>query len=845
MILKQAFRSLIGNPVRTLLSGLAVVLGVAFVAGAFVLGDMVSGAFDDIFDTANRGVDVRVQSPEEDENGLAAPFPASVLATVQGVDGVEVAEGSLFADQVVIIGADGSPIGGQGPPQFGASWTENEGLNAFTLEEGREPRGPDEVVLDIDAAETGDLSVGDAVGIAPDGPAETFEIVGLVSFGDGLGGATFALFTLERAAELFGNRGELTAVTAAAVDGVDQDVLRDRVAAVLPADLEAITGEQAASDDAAEIQEGVSILRNVVLGFGAVALLVSTFVIFNVFSITVAQRTRQLGLLRAVGASGGQVRRMVIAEALIVGVVASIVGLIAGVLLALGLLEFFRLADIDLPTTSPELKTRTIIWGLAVGIIVTVLAAFVPALRASRVSPVAAMRESSSEESRLSRRVRVIGIGLPIVGIALLAWGLWGDFEVTPRLTVMAIGALLLFIGAAALTALIARPAVALLGWPARRLSGVSGKLASENVVRKPGRTASAAAALTIGVALVAFAAVFAFSLRASFDQILEEQFTTDFIAFVDGGDQNPAFTPEFADRLESVPEIGVVSRWRLGDFTEPGSTDSTTLLGVEPDVIEQVYDPELVEGGFAGLGPDEILVQSSAASDRDLAVGDSFTLVFDESGARDFTVAGIFDDTTFENFFISLEGYDANYSQRADNFVFANVADGVDQERAAAAFDEVATEFPQLTAQSNQEFRDEAASDINQLLNTINGMLFMAIIIAILGIIATLFLAVYERTREIGLLRAVGLSRRQVFSMVTWESVMTALLGAVIGVVLGVILGALIIERLSDDFPVLDIPYGLIAFYLVAAAIVGVIAAISPAIVAARMNILRAIQTE
>ncbi len=846
MIFKQAFRSLIGNPTRTLLSGLAVVLGVAFVVGAFVLGDMVGGAFDEIFDTANQGVDVRVQSLEEDADGLGQPFSSEILTSIQAVDGVRVAEGSLFTDQVVIIGSDGSPVGGQGPPQFGASWTEDEGLNAFVLEEGRAPAAPNEVVIDVDAADTGKLGVGDRVGIAPDGPAESFEIVGLVSFGDGLGGATFALFTLERAEELFDNKGQLTAITAAAEQGVDQEVLRDRVSAVLTPDVEAITGEQAASDDAADIQEGVSILRNVVLGFGAVALLVSTFVIFNVFSITVAQRTRQLGLLRAVGASGAQVRRMVIVEALVVGVVASLVGIGAGVLLALGLLEFFRLVDIDLPTTSPELLPRTIIWGLAVGIIVTLLAAFVPALRASRVSPVSAMRESTSEEARVPPRVRITAVLLPTLGILLLAWGLWGSLELTPRLTIMGFGALLLFIGAAALTALIARPAVAVIGYPARRLSGVSGKLASENVVRKPGRTASAAAALTIGVALVAFAAVFAFSLRASFDDLLERQFKTDFIAFVDGGDENPAFTPEFADRIQALPEIGVVSRWRSGDFSEPDSLNTTSeLFGVQPAVLEEIYDPELLEGSIKGLQPDEVLIQSSAADDRGLSLGDTFTMVFEETGAQPFSVAGIFDDTTFANYMISLEAHDANFGLDADNFVLARVADGVDADAAETAFDQVAADFPQLTAQSNQEFRDEAAADINQLLNVINGMLFMAILIAILGIIATLFLAVYERTREIGLLRAVGMSRRQVFGMVTWESVMTALLGAGIGVILGVIMGVLIIRRLSDDFPILDIPYTLIAVYLVAAAIVGVIAAISPAIIAARMNILKAIQTE
>jgi putative ABC transport system permease protein len=857
MVFKQAVRSLTGNKLRAVLSGVAVMLGVAFIAGAFVLGDMINSAFDEIFTTANRGVDVRVESIGEDDLGNPLPIPREILQQVERVDGVKVAEGGVFTDQVVIIDADGEPIGGAGPPQLGGGWVQTPELNPFTIVDGRAPEAPDEVVIDEESLDAADREIGETVRIAPNGPAEDFTIVGTTKFGDSsLGGATTALFAPEKAAQALGRPDSYDSITVVAEDDVSSSVLRDRISEVLPEGTQALTGEQAAADDSAEIKEGIGFLRNALLTFAAVALLVATVVIFNTFSITVAQRTRQLGLLRAVGASAGQVRRLVLTESLIIGVVASLIGLVVGLLVARGLLEIFNSFGASIPAGTPALKTRTIVIALGVGIIATLVAAFVPALRASRISPVAAMREGAGDSGTISRRSRILGIVLPLAGIVLLVWGLWGSLGVQSRITVIALGCLLIFVGAAVLTMQIAAPMSVVVRPVVTGIGKLPGKLALQNVVRNPSRTAASAAALTIGVALVSFFSIFSSSLTASFNDLLDRQFRADFIAFRDAGDDSfQPFSPEFADRLEALPELSVVTRWRAGDWYEPdeleaarqpgSSVGENTLSAFDPAQVEQVYDPDMVEGSISDLGPSGVLVQESAAEDRDLELGDTLEMGFLKSGVQPLRVVGIYEDATFDDFLISLDAYERNYDETGDGIVFAKIAPGVSPEAAGEAFDRVARDFPQVTAQSNQEFRDRQSEQINQLLYVIYAMLALAIIIAIFGIINTLALSVFERTREIGLLRAVGLGRGQARAMIRWESILVALLGAVVGIVIGALLAILIISRLGDDIPILDIPWIPIIVFLALAVLVGIVAALLPARRAAKLDILRAIQTE
>jgi putative ABC transport system permease protein len=385
-------------------------------------------------------------------------------------------------------------------------------------------------------------------------------------------------------------------------------------------------------------------------------------------------------------------------------------------------------------------------------------------------------------------------------------------------------------------------------------IAKLPGKLAIQNVVRNPGRTAASAAALMIGVALVSFFSILTSSLTASFNDVLDRQFRADFIAFRDAGDDFQPFSPEFADRLEALPELSVVTRWRAGDWYEldeleaarqPGSSiDENTLSAFDPAQVEQVYDPDVVEGSLSDLGPDGVLVQESAADDRDLEVGDTLDMGFLKTDVQPFRVAGIYEDATFDDFLISLAAYERNYDETGDGVVFAKIAPGVSPEDAGAAFDRVARDFPQVTAQSNQEFRDRQTEQINQLLYVIYAMLALAIIIAIFGIINTLALSVFERTREIGLLRAVGLSRRSVRAMIRWEAIIVALIGALVGLVLGVFLGVVTVSTIPE-FKAVAIPWGSMIVFLVVAGVFGVLAAILPARRAARLDILDAIQNE
>ncbi len=862
-MLKQALRSLRGNPGRSILTGLAVMLGVAFVVGAFVLGDMINKAFDDIFTEAGAGTDavVQVVGATPDDQPL---FDDDILVTIRGIDGVAAAEGSVFKDQVVILDKSREGLGGNGPPQFGANWATDAEINAFSMVDGRPPEAPDEVVINVASAEDAGFTIGDTIEVAPTDAAREFTLVGTAEFAAEIQGATFALFETTASQEILDSPGQFNTISARADDGISQEVLTRRIAEVLPDNLEAVTGIQSTQDTIASIQSDLGFFRNFFLGFAAVALLVASFVIFNTFLIIVAQRSKQLALLRAMGASRWQVRFQVMIEALIVGLLASIAGIVAGVLVAIGLLQLFKATGNELPAAGVQLLPRTVLAALLVGMLVTLVAALVPAWRASRVSPVEAMRDSQAEDGEISTMGRILGVGLPIIGLAILAWGLWGDFgSLAPRITVLAFGALIIFVGSAFLTMILARPIVAVIGAPARRLAGVSGRLASENAVRNPGRTAISAAALTIGVALVSFFAIFTTSLNASLTDTLDQRFRADFISLrADTGD---TFTGDLADRLEATPEIGTVARWRFADAVRgedraaleppaPGeeiSVDTFEVVGIDAAIVEDIYDPALVDGGFDGLADDGIMVQESEADDRDLSVGDTIDVVLlgDDGPAanplRTLTVVGIYDDTTWGDYFVSLATLSRDIPIEGDDIVLARAADGVDIAIADAAFKAVAADFPQVDSFNNQEFRDDQEAQLNQLLVIIYAMLVLAIIIALFGIIITLALAVFERTREIGLLRAIGMGRRQVSRMIRWESVLVAVLGGLVGVVIGTLLGWVIISRLEEFIQVLAIPWISLGVFVALSALVGVIAAIFPARRAGKMNVLEAVSTE
>jgi putative ABC transport system permease protein len=840
VILRLANRNLLSSKLRLLLTSTAIILGVTFVVGAFVLGDTITRAFDDVFETANDAVAVQVQGVETVSALDRQPVPAAVLPAVRAVPGVAAAEGSV-AGTAQIIGKDGEPAGLSGPPALGFSWTDNEDVNPLEIVEGTPPRAADDVVIDAITADGEDFAVGDRIRIITASGSDEYRLAGIASFGDSdsVAGATLAAFRLDTAQRVFDSEDRFVQISVTSEPGVSEGELATRVQAVLPAGYEAITGTQATEDASEQFTEIVAILRNVLLAFAVISLFVGSFIIFNAFKITVAQRTRQIGLLRATGASSGQVVRSVMVEAAMMGVFASVVGIVAGIGFAWLLREMFNALGAAIPEGTLVVEPRSLVWGLAVGLLVTLAAAVGPAWRASRVPPVAALRDT---EVHGSPRIRlVLSVAFAALGIALVMLGMLADLPgLTERFTLIGLGAVLLFIGAAMLTQYVASPLARVLGAPMARL-GLAGRLGQENAMRNPSRTAQTAAALTIGVALVTAASVFASSLQATFIGTFDERVSADLVIL--SSSQTP-FSPAAASALGGVPELSAVTAWRDGQFKDPAG-DVQNVSGIDPSQLDRMYDPDVLSGSMADLArPGTIAVQEDYAEANDLTVGSELPALFARTGTRPLRVVAVYRDNSFGDFFISLDAYARNFSTQQDTVIVARAADGVSPEAAKAAAEGALAAYPNLDVRTKDEYKDWVGEQINGVLYIFYGLLAFAIVIAVFGIVLTLSLSVFERTREIGLLRAVGLSRRSVRAMIRWEAVIVALIGALVGLVLGVFLGVVSVTAIPL-FNALSVPWASMLVFLVVAALFGVLAAILPARRAARLNILEAIQSE
>jgi putative ABC transport system permease protein len=840
VILRQAVRSLLSSKLRLFLTSLAVVLGVGFVVGSFVLGDTINKAFDDVFATANEGVSVQVKGVKTVSEADRQPVPASALATIRAVEGVRSVQGEVFGT-AQIIGRDGEPAGIQGPPTLGFGWSDDAQLNPLRITAGGPPRAAGDVVIDKTTAEDEGLAVGDRVRIITAAGSDEYRLVGIVAFGDqnNLAGATLTSFTTATAQRVLDSAGRFATVSVSAEPGVPDAALAARIQAVLPAGYEAITGEAAAKDASDQFKQFISIFRNFLLAFAFVSLFVGTFIIFNAFKITVAQRTRQLGLLRAVGASGSQVVRSVLLEALFVGTAASIIGIIFGIAFAALLRAGFNAIGASLPPTTLQIQPRSLIVGLVVGMLVTLVAALVPAWKASRVPPIAAMHDvqiAGSPRMRLAVSIvlTALGVGLALTGMLAPLSGL------AQRFSLIGLGAVLLFIGAAMLTQYVARPLARLIGAPMAR-TGLAGRLGQENAMRNPSRTAQTAAALTIGVALVTGVTVFTASITETFRGTLDERAKADLVIL--SSNQSP-FSPAAVVALSSTPELNRVTAWREGEFKDADES-TQSLVAVDPVEFDDLYDPGVREGSMIALtqGP-TIAVQKDYARDHDLSVGSTIPVLFARTGTTPLRVAAIFTDRTFGQFFISLDEYERNFTTQQDQVILARAPEGVTPDAAKAAAERDLKSFPNLDVRTKAEYADFVAGQIDRFLRLFYVLLAMAVIIAIFGIILTLALSVFERTREIGLLRAVGLSRRSVRAMIRWEAIIVSLIGALVGLVLGVFLGVVSVSVIPE-FTATAIPWGSMIVFLILAGIFGVLAAILPARRAARLNILEAIQSE
>jgi len=849
---KATIRGLLARRLRLALTALAVLLGVSFVSATYVLTDTVKQSFDDVFRQTVSGVDLQVQAANTvGGNSDPGRIPESAAQQVAAVPGVGRAI-PFVRGYAQFVDRDGSPIGGGGPPTLGFSWADGGPLRLVGAT-SRAPAGPREVLMDVGTARDHGYRVGDSVRVLLKGPAEKFRIVGLFQVGDrpDLGVVTGAAFDLATAQEAFDARGALNAVYVQAAPGENLPALQARIQQTLGGGYAVLTADEAAIQTGRTVRQFLGFFTYALLGFAAIGVVVGAFIIFNTFTILVTQRTRELGLLRAMGASGGQVIRSVVIEAFVVGVVASAIGLALGLVLGVGLLALLRELGLGLPDTTTVLLPRTIIVSLAVGVVVTVLASLLPAVRAARVSPIAAINDvpQSGTQRGFGRRI-AFGLVVLVGGVVALAWGLDRADRVNGianQVQVVALAAFAVLVGVVLLLPAFARPVVQVLGAPLRRL-GTPGTLARANAARNPRRTAVTASALVIGLALVGLTATFGASARASVAHDTASGLRADYVVKADGF---AGFSDEAAKRVAAVDGVAATMPMRFSDALVNG--EIYTVGNADPQAFGKVVDLGMVEGTVEGLDDRGVLVAADTARRLGLHVGDPVTLSFTHAYTP-FTVQGIYDNKNFIGLFgQSVPFLVTNSSMnigaggdQQDSLVLVKADDGRAAEVGTALKRALDTEFPNLSVLTLDEYRAQQQEQVNQFLAVIVAILVLSEIIAILGIINTLALSVFERTRELGLLRVVGMSRRQVRRMVRWEAVVIAVLGGVIGLALGVLWGWAFSRSLrGQGITVFSLPVWELAIFVAGSMVAGVLAAVGPAWRASRLDVLEAIAVE
>jgi putative ABC transport system permease protein len=844
---KTTLKGILAHKFRLALTTLGVVLGVAFVAGTYVLTDTMGQAFDDVFTQATAGVDVEVRAAVSFTGQTSIDrgrIPASVLEEVRGIDGVAVAEAGV-SGYAQMVDKQGEAIAPVGPPTLGVSWPQTTGFSALALRQGSAPRRDGEAAIDAATAEKHQFVLGDRIRVLFQGPSETFTIVGILGFGeaDNLGGATLVSFEFDTARRVLQAGDTLDSVLVQAEEGVSSTGLRNRISAILPEGVEAVTGEAAAAEQSEAIKEGLGFLSTSLLVFAGVALFVGAFTIFNTFNILVTQRTRELALLRALGAAPGQVIRSVLAEALAVGLVAWVLGLLGGIGLAVGLQALLGAFGIDLPTTGLQVLPRTIVVSLLVGVGVTLAASIAPARRAARIPPIAAMRDVEAVRSVPLGRRSAIGGAIVILGVTALFAGLF--FDVGNPLTLVGLGVAAVFLGVAVLSPVISRPMARAIGSPLARLAEIPGKLGRENAMRNPRRTAATSAALMVGLALVGTFLILGSSLKVSVGRAIEDTLRADYMLSVQGG--FTGFSPVVADQARGIDGVETVSSVRFGEWRKPGSGSTKFVAAVDPSSVARVMELKVRAGTVSDLRGEDVMLHRSVATSEGLEVGDSLRMEFARTGVVPMRVVAIYDESRLvDDFVISLDAFETNFAQQLDWLVLLKLTPGASVEQAREDLSALEREFPNVQIQDQAEVREAQEDQINAILGLVSALLSLAVLIALLGIVNTLALSVYERTRELGLLRAVGMSRGQVRRMIRWESVVIALIGGILGLTVGVFFGWALVRALADegvtDFAV---PAGQLVVFLVTAGLVGVVAAIWPARRAAKLDVLRAIAYE
>lgn len=852
-MLRATLKSLAARKLRLAMSAFAIVLGVAFVAGSFVFTDTLDRTFKDIFGGLSSDVVVRPTPPESDDafaalvaGGSSTTIPAELVDEITALPGVARADGNVESQAVFVLGPDGKVVSSSGAPGIGFNWNEApsaDGSQALQFVEGRPPDGPGELALDERTIEQTGYELGDEVAVitSTDQPRVTGELVGIAAFGQSgsLAGATLTVFDTATAQQIFlGGEDAFTTVSVTAGDGVSADEVRDEVASLLPAELEARTGAEVDDEAASAVEQALGFFTTFLLIFAAIALFVGIFLILNTFSILVAQRSQEMALFRALGAERGQVTRSVLVEAVVVGLVGSTVGLLLGVGVAQLLKVIFGTIGMELGGTL-VVAPRTIVVAYVVGIVVTMIAAWVPARRAAKVPPVAAMRDDVVLPETARRVHSSVGGALLAVGIAAMILGLAAD---VPNATWFVGGGILaVFVGVALLAPIVADPILRIVaGWYPRAF-GTVGRLARENARRNPRRTAATASALMIGLALVSAISVVGSSANASVDRALDDGMRAQFV--ISNAVGQP-FSPAVGDAAAQVDGVEAVARIRTAPAQVAGSTEF--LMGLDPATFGAASDFGIVDGSD-DLGLDSALIGEALAEDESLAVGDTVTAAL-PSGEHELRISGIYADNPLLSggYVVGLDTLEAGGVAPVDSTLYVVAEPGADLDEVRSGLDATTADLPTVTVKDQEAFKQQSRDSVNQLLTIVYALLGLAVLIAVLGIVNTLALSVMERTREVGLLRAVGLSRRQLRRTVRLESVAIAVLGAIMGIGLGLLFGITLQRALADDgLRYLSVPYPQLAIFVVLAAVVGVLAAVWPARRAARLDILRAITTE
>jgi len=827
---------------RLMSTFLAITLGVAFLSGTLVLGDTMRATFADLFQTGNAGTDAVVQGTQDETQDFAPPqlLDQALVAKVRGVEGVIAAEPAVQGFGK-LVGANGKAIGGNGPPTFAGNWIDDTELNPYRIAEGRPPAASREVVINRGAAKLGDLQVGDTTTLLTPEPV-VVEIVGISTFGsvDSAGGVTFTAFTLAAAQDLLLHRADkITSIAVRAGPDLTQEALVSRIQPLLPGNVTALTEQQRTEDMKASINDDfLDFFTAFLLVFAGIALVVATFSIYNTFSIIVAQRSKESALLRAIGASRRQVMVSTVVEAGIVGVVAAVSGLFSGLGVAALLKGAFVAFGIDIPASGLVLTSGTVVVSLVIGIGVTLLAGVVPARRASRIPPIAALRDVAVEAPATSLLRIIVGVTVTALGVGVVLNAVLGSGDNV--LSQAGLGSAVLMVGVVALGPVVAGTASRIIGWPLTRMRGITGSLARENAVRNPRRTAGTAAALMIGVGVVTLFTVFATSATASVTASVEKSFAGDLV--VSSGDFNAGFSPQVAAEVRTLPEVG--TSVGLGTGFATIDDDARNVTVGDPAEMNRVLDLGVVGGSVASLGERDLAVDEVYANEQGWKVGTEVPVTFTDSSPEVFRVGAIYTaGDLIGSIVMGRTAWAPHATQDMDVAVLIKLRDGVSVADGRRAIEPVVARYAGTDLQDKEQYVQSVADSVNQTLALIYVMLALAILIALMGIANTLSLSIHERTRELGLLRAVGQSRRQVKAMVRWESVIMSLFGTIGGLLTGLFLGWALVKAASGEGigTFAAAPTQLAAVFVVGG-LAGVVASMRPARRAAKLDVLTAI---